>query len=57
MKINQILELVMALLIIGLLMPYVEVKYVYYKKGKVIRIDWIDGTRSELKKKKWVHIK
>ena len=54
MELKDIIKLVLNLILIELLLPHNEVDKFYIKKGKIIKIKWIGGSISKLKKGKWI---
>jgi len=55
LKVKEIIGLVLGLVLIGLLLPHNEFDELYYKKGVLVKVKWIDGSISKLKKGEWIH--
>ena len=54
MNLRDVIDLTLGLILIGMLMPRNEIKYFYIKNGKLVKVKWIDGSISKLKKGKWI---
>jgi len=54
MNLKDIIDLTLGLILIGMLTPRTEVKTFYIKNGKLVKVKWIDGSISKLKKGKWI---
>ena len=55
MNLKEIIDLCLSLVVIGELMPRYEINKLFFRKGKLVKVKWIDGSISILKKGEWVH--
>ena len=54
MNVKDVIGLVLSLVILTILLPCTEVKSVCYKNGILVKVKWIDGSISKLKKGVWI---
>ena len=55
MKLRDVIDLSLSVLIVGMLMPHSEINKLYFKKGVLVKVKWIDGSISKLRKGEWIH--
>lgn len=55
MNVDKILKITLTIILLGLFLPMtIPVKTLIFKNGKLIEVIWTDGTKSILKKGKWI---
>ena len=55
MKAKDVIGLVLGLIILRLLLPTTVVGKLFFKEGVLVKVKWLDGSVSKLKKGKWIH--